>query len=109
MPPSYRRRLNILFIFNSILIRKPFLSILYVCRGLIKYSLILDRRSSKYGEYLKAESARFRLVSRLDAHLDIKSTLCRSIKRSTYNLPGSLLAISLAKFRIICRVEGSPR
>ena len=66
------------------------------------------RKSLKYREYLKAKSARFRKALMLAVYRDIRSILCRLIKRDTQVLPASLPAISDAKFRIICLEGGSP-
>jgi hypothetical protein len=69
MPPSlYLRLEKIRFILNSILIKKPFLSILYIYRGSTLYCLILYYNSSKYNKYLKAKLALFLFVSILDIY-----------------------------------------
>ncbi len=69
MPLSlYLRLEKIRFILNSILIKKPFSSILYICRGSILYYSILRCNSLKYNEYLKAKLALFLFISILDIY-----------------------------------------
>jgi len=110
MPPSsYRLQENTRFIFNSTPIKKPFSSILYVCRRSTLYCSILRFNSSKYSAYLNAESAFLRYVSMPNAHRNTRSMWLRLMKRSAHNLPACFPAISNAKLRIISRVGGNPR
>jgi len=91
MPPSlYLRLEKIRFILNSIPIKKPFLSILYIYRGSTLYYLILRYNSLKYNKYLKAKSALFLFISILDIHQDIRLTSHLLINRSAHDLPASL-------------------
>ena len=64
----YLRLEKIRFILNSIPIKKPFLSILYICRGSTLYYLILYYNSLKYNKYLKAKSALFLFISIVDVY-----------------------------------------
>ena len=110
MPPSlYLYLEKIRFILNSIPIKKPFLSILYVYQGSTLYYLILHYNSLKYNKYLKAKSALFLFISMPDIYRDIRLTSYLLINRSAHNLPTSLPPILEAKLCIICLKGGNPR
>ena len=94
MPPFlYLLWENTRFIFNNILIKKPFLSILYICHRSILYYLNLCYRSLKYSEYLKVELAYFLYVFILDAHYNTRLISYLLINYLAYDLPTYLLAI----------------
>ena len=97
------------FILERIPIKNPFSSMLYIYCGSILYCSIFFLNSSKYNEYLNAESALERLWSRPIVHFETSSTWWRCRKRETHSFPISLWQISCAKFWIMCLLGGRPR
>ena len=90
------------------LIKKPFLSILYVLRSLILCSRILECSKLKYNSYLRLLSAKWRSRSIPVSYLEISLSGWRCQSRVTQLSETLCCATALPKFFKILLVGGTP-